>query len=653
MSDLLTVQDLEAAKKHDTFHSEVITGKAGGVAGGASIDYATNAVTGQVQKTLPRTLLDIAFVRSGTFAAGATLTDMRQTLEYGGLEYSWSGAFPKVVPASSTPAGTGGIGSGAWVDRTDLTLRAEISNVDGLKLLGSCPTIATLRTTEPTTDGQQISVSGYYTKMDGSGGIFWYDSTDTTSADNGGTVIVTTGLKRWKRRLDVNEVTTKQFGCKADGTTVDDTALQNFFDYVGSSGCTGVISSGTHKITSAMTCTSTKSIIFRSEPEAKIWVYAAVQALTITTTKLCSVYGLTVNPRVNSASGIRFNNCAMLTTRGIDVSSPNTTDATGFVTGLQYHNCSFTKTYDFWDMATSGNALVITSDGQYAVSHDIFAPNIFGANTGILVDIAGAVAAGIEGVRVFGGEIVTNTFGVYITNSTSYTPPLFKFSGCHISSNVSIHADHVTHVVLSACNMYCKIKWLDLVRCGECSIIGGEFVCIGVGGTSPISLESTTSIDITGLYAGYPTANHLISLYGTATQIRLRSSTYNVNNWTKNVANGDIYVTGTPPAVNSLFRDNFPVCPVDSTYNYAINTNAIAITDRGDVYNIINTGIISSFTGTRYRPITLVLQPGVTLTHSASLYLIGAASFTTKSVTYCVFLPDQDGTRWTEITRRA
>ncbi len=135
MGDLLTVQDLEAAKKHDTFHSEVISGKAGGVAGGASIDYATNEVTGQVQKTLPRTLLDIAFVRTGTFAAGATLTDMRQTLEYSGHEYSWAGTFPKVVAAGATPATSGGIGAGAWVDRTDLTLRGELSDESGARLV--------------------------------------------------------------------------------------------------------------------------------------------------------------------------------------------------------------------------------------------------------------------------------------------------------------------------------------------------------------------------------------------------------------------------------------------------------------------------------------------------------------------------------------
>lgn len=66
MSDLLTAADLEAAKKHDTFHSEVITGKAGGVAGGATIDTATNAVTMQVQRTLPNILEEIAAYRGGS-----------------------------------------------------------------------------------------------------------------------------------------------------------------------------------------------------------------------------------------------------------------------------------------------------------------------------------------------------------------------------------------------------------------------------------------------------------------------------------------------------------------------------------------------------------------------------------------------------------
>lgn len=65
---LLTADDLIAAKKHDTFHSEVISGRAGGVAGGAAINYATNAVTNQTQKTLTKTVDDIDWTYKGLFA---------------------------------------------------------------------------------------------------------------------------------------------------------------------------------------------------------------------------------------------------------------------------------------------------------------------------------------------------------------------------------------------------------------------------------------------------------------------------------------------------------------------------------------------------------------------------------------------------------
>lgn len=57
--DLLKVADLEKAKLHDTFHSEVISGKEGGLSTGADIDYATNAATGQVQRTMPALLRDL------------------------------------------------------------------------------------------------------------------------------------------------------------------------------------------------------------------------------------------------------------------------------------------------------------------------------------------------------------------------------------------------------------------------------------------------------------------------------------------------------------------------------------------------------------------------------------------------------------------
>ena len=87
-------------------------------------------------------LAGMAFTRVGSFTTGATLTDMRQVLIWevsqggDGHEYGWSGAFPKVVAAGVTPATSGGIGAGAWVDRTDLTLRGELAGSDGALRVG-------------------------------------------------------------------------------------------------------------------------------------------------------------------------------------------------------------------------------------------------------------------------------------------------------------------------------------------------------------------------------------------------------------------------------------------------------------------------------------------------------------------------------------
>ena len=134
MSDVLTITDLEAAKKHDTFHSEVITGKTGGLSAGADIDYSTNAVTGQVQKTLPKILRDLDMkVQTWTATTGGTLTDASQvflndiTASAGkGNYYAWTGAFPKVVAAGTDPAAIAG-----FVMRSDAGLRDELSDPDG------------------------------------------------------------------------------------------------------------------------------------------------------------------------------------------------------------------------------------------------------------------------------------------------------------------------------------------------------------------------------------------------------------------------------------------------------------------------------------------------------------------------------------------
>lgn len=140
MADVLTVQDLEAAKKHDTFHSEVITGRAGGSVSGSEIDTATNTVTGQVQTTLPKVLRDIGFKpASFTFVTGGTLgvTDADKCIYNpapagDGNWYSWGGNLPHTVAPGADPTAVAG-----YVPRTDVVLRADLAATSGAGLVGT------------------------------------------------------------------------------------------------------------------------------------------------------------------------------------------------------------------------------------------------------------------------------------------------------------------------------------------------------------------------------------------------------------------------------------------------------------------------------------------------------------------------------------
>lgn len=110
--DVLTLEDLQTAKKHQVFEAEVITGKAGGVAGGANIQEATNQVTGQVQTTLPevldnaqRVLETVGYNFIGEYASGLVLNSTKDMISYEGLRYANSGPFPKTTTGNFSADG--------------------------------------------------------------------------------------------------------------------------------------------------------------------------------------------------------------------------------------------------------------------------------------------------------------------------------------------------------------------------------------------------------------------------------------------------------------------------------------------------------------------------------------------------------------------
>ncbi|WP_029988531.1 MULTISPECIES: phage tail protein, partial [unclassified Serratia (in: enterobacteria)] len=78
----------------------------------------------------------------------------------------------------------------------------SLSAVDGLKYIGRCPDISTLRTINPSVLNQKIDVVCHSTKGDKGGGYFYYDDTDSTTIDdNGFTCVVLQNGKRWKREV--------------------------------------------------------------------------------------------------------------------------------------------------------------------------------------------------------------------------------------------------------------------------------------------------------------------------------------------------------------------------------------------------------------------------------------------------------------------
>lgn len=69
-------------------------------------------------------------------------------------------------------------------------------------------------------------------------GHFYYDPSDTASADNTGTVIVTAGGARWKRIITNRVVNVQWFGAVGDGSTDDASAIQAAIDAIPAEGGT-------------------------------------------------------------------------------------------------------------------------------------------------------------------------------------------------------------------------------------------------------------------------------------------------------------------------------------------------------------------------------------------------------------------------------
>lgn len=249
--DVLSLADLQTAKKHQIFEAEVITGKSGGVATGVDIDYATNQVTGQTQKTLPAVLRGTGFSPvSWDFSTGGTLTAAdRDKVVYDPVSqtwYSYAGTLPVVVPARFNP-----VGNADWKPKTDPQLRDELLAKDGYSLLGELTSVAGFSGLGGTS-GSRVKLKSWHasTGVQSGGGEFIFVPTMPKTSHNGGTIISPSvpyssisaflagtgesepsGSGCWVRDFD-GPINALWFGAVGDGTTDNSAQLAAFRDAV-------------------------------------------------------------------------------------------------------------------------------------------------------------------------------------------------------------------------------------------------------------------------------------------------------------------------------------------------------------------------------------------------------------------------------------
>jgi hypothetical protein len=203
-----------------------------------NLDLAVNSLAltfkdrlGVTRDTLEGVYQKSAYYRAGTFDAGYTLTNNRQTLAYGNVEYSWSGSFGengKQVPPSSTPATTGGVGAGAWVDRTDLTLRSDINIVQ--KLFNS---VSDMIADTTLTTGQVVEWVSYYSNLSKGGNRAIIVPGGSGITDGGTFIQLSNGLQA-KALFSDGQYTPERFGAYGD---YDPVSLIGHNDYLSILAC--------------------------------------------------------------------------------------------------------------------------------------------------------------------------------------------------------------------------------------------------------------------------------------------------------------------------------------------------------------------------------------------------------------------------------
>lgn len=318
--------------------------------------------------------------------------------------YFVSSAMQPVVEAASTSAAALLLGISAAMQPVvaATTVRSALEALGSSVLLLN---IAALRAFNDTTPPGVIFLEGYTSAGDNGGGMFIYVSTDVSTSDNGGTIIVDASSRRWYR-LYTGALSVKWFGATGNGSTDDITTIQSCVNAAQALGTGGTVffPSGTYKVSSRINVTASSVSLVGNGRNATVLAsssttddvirladatgYQTIESMTFTSS-VVQVGGANIN--VNGAQQVTIRDIRMTNGNvGINI------DNLGTQSGCKITKCELTF--------ITGSAILLGINSDASLGHivnEIFIDDITAGSCGNGISIYFASGVYVSRVSLF------------------------------------------------------------------------------------------------------------------------------------------------------------------------------------------------------------------------------------------------------------
>lgn len=564
-----------------------------------------------------------SFYRVGDFATGCTLTNMRQTLEYSGHEYSWAGAFPKVVVAGATPETSGGIGAGAWVDRTQDVLRGELSSASGAALVGFSGLKSTVAESILNIEKRTAYVtdySGYDTDI----GMVINNLIAGISAGGGLSIIIPKGNYTLLTPVVKTLLANQHLEILFRGATIH-CATDNHGIKITGNDTNSLHIGGTGKINAAFGVNSSYAI------GLGVYGFRFPKSLLIDG-------AITIGATMHDMNW-RY---------GFDAGNNDT--ATFFNLNVQ---CAQTPPYTQTGIRVFSDATQ-TTDNRFiactAGAHK-YAVEAYNART----------REGLEGLQFIDCTLIGSVVVQNIIDPEIYATPQFWFKGCHVNNFIESNPcpfmfANVNSIRLSDCDVYTYAHGLAVFdSCSGIDITDVDVQFIGSGGNTLFLAGNNNpcgDLSINGLrdHTSDPTGSILFIADSNIYGIRINSSHKSATDkpWIKGAANVNWH---TVHVSKDLVFGSADSRLLIRTLPGVVGALDIS-TSVGETIILSTTGNIYQITGRFPTTLTIVADvPGTQFTHNQNLLLFGSTSVLTTTAGALLTFVYQGGGVYREISR--